>query len=285
MGWTSFVIPTLFLEIRAKGPTADQIRIRKLVEKNKLNNRRTVIIQVGANDGSATSHADPVRDVLGYSNVHAELIEPNPPVFAMLQANLMRRFGNISRIHTSNVAVCRSSRTVSIFTMSREFARDYPNAPHWAKFELSSLNRDHLIKHYYKMTATNLEIAKKGNKNTTSLRTQKVKNLPLLAMSMDQFRNYITEVRVPCRSPRDILDDVKLEPRDVDVLVIDAEGFDDQVVMSFLDVDGCKPSILTWEMKHLSPAARTLILSFISQRNYSHSCSNGTCLNAWAWTQ
>lgn len=217
-------------------------KIKALLDQN----HSVMIIQVGACDGDFRSSNDQVQDTFGRSNVRAELIEPNPAVFKTLETNLKNRYGTGSKIHASNVAMCKMSGNVSFFVVRPEFAKDYPNAPHWAKFQLSSMNKQQVLEHS-----------------------------KLLGLSEGAFAKYVEEINVPCRSAKDFFHDIDVQPRDVNVLVVDAEGFDDEVVKSFLEVDKCRPSVISFENKHLSASARSDLDSLLASKKYVTEQSGG----------
>ena len=151
-------------------------------------------------------------------------------MFTKLEENMRERYGSTPRIRASNVAICETSGEVSFFVVIPKFAEDYPSAPHFIKYQVSSMSRDQVLKH-----------AKK------------------IELSAETFGKYVEERKVPCRSPSDLFRDTNVDPRDLNLLIIDVEGFDDQVVSAFLDVDGCMPNVISFEFKHLRPEAKTAV--------------------------
>ena len=131
------------------------------------------LLQVGANDASANpAEVDfGVRRALADPRVRAVLVEANPLVFASLETNLARDFGYEAghggggRITALNMAVCgradgaavgdddggdgdggdsdggdAGGRNLTFYVVSPRLRADFPTAPHWVQYQLSSFD-------------------------------------------------------------------------------------------------------------------------------------------------
>lgn len=64
---------------------------------------------------------------------------------------------------------------------------------------------------------------------------------------------YIEEVKVECKSPPDLLAAAGIAAAALDVLVIDAEGFDATIMLAFLKIPQMDPKLIKFEVRHLQP--------------------------------
>mmetsp|Transcript_8086 Transcript_8086/g.12210 ORF Transcript_8086/g.12210 Transcript_8086/m.12210 type:complete len:223 (-) Transcript_8086:126-794(-) len=65
--------------------------------------------------------------------------------------------------------------------------------------------------------------------------------------SVEEWLPYIEAVHVQCHTPASLLAETQLEPRDVDVLILDAEGYDTELMHMFLAMDGFAPASIMFE--------------------------------------
>lgn len=212
---------------------------------------RTVptLLQVGACDGDFSGESfsdDPVQNfLLAESQMRAVLVEPNPEVFGMLEKNVLSHFGEDGRVLPVNVAVsvspeAASAGKVPFYVVSPRLATDHPQrAPHWARYQLSSMDREHVIGHH-----------------------------AFIGLSREEFSAYVDEIAVPCRTPADLLQEAALAPEAVNILVVDTEGFDAQIVQAFMQVPGFSPRVLIFEAAHLESSELRRLLTFLADQGY-----------------
>lgn len=62
-----------------------------------------------------------------------------------------------------------------------------------------------------------------------------------------------------------------------DVLVVDAEGWDDEVIY-LSDIDGLRPSLIYFEIRHLDPSRLTALASFLAKSGYEIRRMGGNAL-------
>lgn len=207
------------------------------------------LVQVGACDGDfgegETTSDDPVqRLLLEEASLRALLLEPHPGVFGMLHENVRQHFGESTRIRLMNVAVAAEecSGSMPFYVVSPRFAAEHPRrAAHWAKYQLSSLDREHVLNH-----------------------------CEFVGLSREAFAEYVDEIQVRCLTPVDLLREAHLLPEDVDVLQVDAEGHDDKIVEAFFALPGFRPELVIFEATHLDrEEAEGILASFRAQGYYT----------------
>jgi hypothetical protein len=213
-----------------------------LVDQLFTQQRIINVLVVGACDGSLTQSNDPVINALTKTNVRAWMVEPNPPVYDMLVQNL-KQYPAPERLQPLKVAICPYvNGQKDFYVVDESFAQDCPNAPHWAKYQLSSMDRKTVSKHW---PWTNC-----GFKSEA------------------EFDAFIKKIQVPCWTPPTLLSTANLQAQQVDLLVTDTEGFDAHIVKAFMRQPGFNPSLIIYEHKHLGGAAQGDVKALLQQRGY-----------------
>lgn len=200
------------------------------------------ILQVGACDGSGLIF----EPLLAEAAVHVVLIEPNPVAYKRLRraidAASRNRGGH--QIQTLNVAVCprrASLRGVPFFVVSDRFAEDFPSAPHWMKYELGSLNMRHVLADH------------------DPLRYFGHPPVP---------PSYVQRIVVPCHTPRELMRMHSIYPGEVDVLVVDAEGYDADITAAFMQPARFRPHVVVFEQKHLNKSVSKGLEGILHRKAY-----------------
>ncbi|CAK0841345.1 unnamed protein product [Prorocentrum cordatum] len=162
-------------------------------------------------------------------------------MFRELQRNMAAAFGNTERLRAMQVAVCpEKSGSVPFYVVDSErLVRDHPDTPKWAAKQLSSMDRHHIVKHARS-----------------------------LAMKRSAWEAYIQEIAVPCLTPADLLAAASLPPAQVDLLQVDAEGFDGKIVRTFLNLPEVNPKVIRFEQKHLPRQELGNLTSYLRARGY-----------------
>lgn len=185
-----------------------------------------------------------MRRMLQYAGTRALLLEPNPPVFRKLNASIQSDFGAQGRVRARNVAVCSHTHgVVDFFVPAPKLLRDYPTVPYWATTaELASLNRASVVR---------------ALKFIEELRWARLYG----GKSAGNPEDYVTGLKVPCETPHDVLAAAGIAPKELDALVVDAEGLDAELVEAFVNSSEVRPSLILFEA-HVSNyyAASRLIL-------------------------
>jgi FkbM family methyltransferase len=161
-------------------------------------------VQVGAYDGQAN---DPMHDLVRRLGWRGILVEPQPDAFERLR----EAYADVEGLVFLNAAVAeeRGSRTLW------HIAGSEPDDPWW-KGQVSSFDRDHLLKHI------------RGDTRLVA----RVVGTP-----------------VPTVTVEDVL---SRAPRRVDVVQVDTEGYD-AAIIAMLPLDQHQPDLIRFEHRHLAP--------------------------------
>lgn len=231
------------LHINLRARSFQDPEIWQLFEEN----RNISAIVVGANDGAIDPQSnDPLIALARYPNVRALMVEPNPTVFKILEKNL-KQFPESARLHALNIAICADKKgMVPFYTLSSSFEKKCPDAPHWAKYELSSMDYHTISKHWHNVSSCGFKQEK-------------------------EFESFIEEIQVPCWTPSDLMGTKDFEPQQIDLLMVDAEGLDHKIVMAFFSQKKFDPTVLIYEEKHLAPIDRDKVHALLKRRGYKTS--------------
>ncbi|CAJ1441625.1 unnamed protein product [Effrenium voratum] len=196
---------------------------------------RVNLVQVGACDGDFGEDAssnDPVQGfLLKEPKIHGLLVEANPNVCATLSSKVSGLFdGRVSAVNCA-VVPGDSAEDAAFFVVSPRLAAEQPRkAFHWALYQLSSLDRAHVEKHHVH-----------------------------LGLSKQHFARYVEEIRVPCKTPAQLLAEAKWPAAAVDILALDAEGLDQEILRAFLALPGFDPAMVFCEVCHKADVVPTLL--------------------------
>ncbi|MEM1275845.1 MAG: FkbM family methyltransferase [Pseudomonadota bacterium] len=183
------------------------------------------LMQVGANDGQSQ---DPVRALLTDATleIEAALIEPLPPQFKALDALYQGAKG----VRCFNCAISASGANLPFYVVQ--------GADRHEEFSLvASFDRVSVETSVQMMAASPEERA---------------------ALSIET-------IDVPCRTVRQIAEDMRWD--EIDVLVVDAEGYDQIIVATALN-DGFLPRLIVCEIVFFTPAQFTAFTQDLRKRGY-----------------
>ena len=141
--------------------------------------------------------------------------------------------------------------------MSEAFLRDFPTAPHFMRYQISSLSRKQV-----ESARGLLNQRRVGGKNSSRFN-----------LSSAEFSSYIEARKVPCLTPAIFMRTADVEPSRVDVLVVDAEGFDAHIVQSFLAVPAFQPKAIVFEWVHIKQSDRRPLLANLTAKGYTTNCT------------
>lgn len=231
----------------------------------------TQLVQIGANDASASTSNDPVQVLLRDARVHALLVEPNPTVFADLQHNL-RSQGLLpgSRVAALNLATCPlASSNITFYVVDERFKAEFPRAPHWAVKQLGSVYRAN----------TELGVATALEKALGLRHDEAIRSAP----------KYVRPITVPCLTPTMLLQRAGIDTAAaIDILAVDVEGLDIDLVSSFLALPSFRARLITFEAaiaRFDKPERLQRLLRALMARGYQTSCHGHVCeaKDAFAW--
>lgn len=224
------------LQIAAQ-PTAIDAAKQLLRAAVELNTSVTVV-QVGACDGAWEQTNDPVQELLQDPRVRAAALEPVPYLWAELDKRLAALPASKGRLAAINAALCLEQKEhVPFYIVSPKFAEEHPEEKHWAVRELGSFKRSHLKKHH----------------------------IP---------SEYIETMQVRCLAPPQLFEleesPVGRDPAAVDAVVVDAEGFDADLVRALYELPSLRPAVLIFEQKHVPRPKLREALAALRKFRYVH---------------
>lgn len=190
------------------------------------------VIQVGANDG--INH-DPIHKFVKRDEWSGILIEPQPYVFRNKLHPLYRRNQNVA---LENIAISHENCLMDMYRLS--FTKE-----RWAT-GLTTFDKEVLQK---RVNAGGVDLnAKKQGVKTPEKKEDYIENFKVEAKSFDFIL-------------------AKYQTKKVDVLQIDAEGFDFEIVKLF-DLSKRKPEVVVFEADHLSEKDFVQVGDYLNNHNY-----------------
>ena len=191
-------------------------------------NRPINFIQVGASDGLRW---DPIRKFIIRDNWNGVLIEPLKPVYEMLRSNYSYVKNN--NLKFENCAISDKGGSIDFWSYTDQF--------------LSSLSiEDRLF--YLRKSSLH--------------KTQVEKSLT----GIDNYERCITCYETPCLPLENIID--RYFPGEIiDLIFIDAEGFDDTVIRT-IDFKKCTPKTIIYENHNLG-SRNEIIENYMLENGYS----------------
>jgi len=168
-------------------------------------------------------------------------LEPHPFQRAKLQqrARLIRNASSMS-LSIMAAALCPSeSDSVTFYKVSDRFFQDFKETGwlylvrYWA-----GLDRRHLVHE--------LQVFCNSTGKPWIFRSLGVfpENFPA---TVEEWLPYIEELRVRCLTPASLMRELEAGPEAVDVLIMDAEGYDTQLVGMFMELEGFRPATIMFE--------------------------------------
>lgn len=99
-------------------------------------------------------------------------------------------------------------------------------------------------------------------------------NWPVEERHQDDLEDWVESLPVKCHTPATLLKEVRMEPRDVDFLFIDAEGYDAEILQLFRSLPGFNPAVIIfeWAFHHASRKKLHLLpdaANYWSQKGYA----------------
>ena len=206
-------------------------------------------IQIGACDGNWKESNDPIQKlILTKPNWHGVMMEPVPYLFATLKENIAKEVVEYEhRIVPVNAALSDTDGLQTFYIVNEHFREELPNESHALKYQIGSFNKQHIIKH----------ISIKRERGQLS----------------QELDHYITGIDVKAMTPNTVLEIFKQSgkaARDgtIDVLTIDAEGYDYIVLKQFLDNTAIRPLLIMYENLHLKEEDKKLAIEAMKEHGY-----------------
>ena len=206
-------------------------------------------IQIGACDGNWEQSNDPIQKlILTKPNWHGVMMEPVPYLFETLKGNIEKQVIEYEhRIVPINAAMSDNDGTQTFYIVNEHFREELPNESHALKYQIGSFNKNHIIKH--------IKIKKERGQ---------------LSKELD---HYISGIDVKAMTPNSVLEVFKKSGKaardgEIDVLSIDAEGYDYIVLKQFLDNTAIRPILIMYENLHLSEEDKGLAVEVLKDHGY-----------------
>ena len=221
--------------------------IRKLIRKFAksklekslltLNKKDISFIQVGACDGKSF---DQIFKLVNKYKMKGVLLEPVPMHFK----NLKKNYAGIKGLKFVNKAIGSKNGKAKMYTISEE---GFEHLPNWM-IGITSFYKD--------KNALSEEFWKK---NTSTRLKRKGINYGLV-------KKYIKEIEVETIHMQDLFNEHNIT--NLDLLQIDAEGFDYEVIKQ-VDFNRVCPSIIHFEFNSLNDDEKSLCKKLLIDNNYS----------------
>eukprot|EP01062_Namystynia_karyoxenos_P063719 TRINITY_DN56510_c0_g1_i1.p1 TRINITY_DN56510_c0_g1~~TRINITY_DN56510_c0_g1_i1.p1 ORF type:complete len:359 (+),score=75.58 TRINITY_DN56510_c0_g1_i1:119-1195(+) len=188
-----------------------------------------VALQVGGNDGDWKRSNDILQPYIANGVWAAVIVEPIPWIAEALRANTKSWR---TAVHVRECVVCNSSEGhLTLYAVAPEYAREFPDAPHWKKFQIAGTKYDAVL---------GMLTNKKSDYNVADA-------CPPTQVKQKNCR-YIKRVDAPCCAASSLLAEPLLQGRPMDVLAVDAEGVDSAIVQLLINA-GARPLVILMESK------------------------------------
>ena len=208
-------------------------------------------VQIGACDGNWRASNDPIqRLILTKPEWHGVMMEPVPSLFQTLTANIDKEVvQHRHRIIPINAALSDEDGEQPFFVVNSKFAEEAPEQGHALKHQIGSFKKEHILKHLVKL-----------------------KDKGQLKEDLD---DYIDQINVQSMTPNLVIQRFKESGKaardgSVDVLIIDAEGFDLVVLQKFMEDTSIRPLLLIYESLHLNPEQTERAQALLKSNGYLH---------------
>ena len=169
---------------------------------------------------------DPIQDFIRSGGAINAYLVEPVPFLYERLVRNMAPFRDSARCY--NLAIGARDEKRPIYFVSPRFAEDHPDQPHWKKYQIGSLTDRHIGRW-----------------------------IP---------SEYIEHVTVECVSPATFFAHAGLEPRDLDLVCVDTEGFDGEIVRGFLQ--SSEPEVIFYEHKMLPAKENAALEETLRQRGY-----------------
>lgn len=175
-------------------------------------------------------------------------VEPNPVALSSLQEKVNSLGAKEGSIQILNAAVCpNTTGNVSFWRPSKKLFEDYfiLRMLEWMVEEWVSLSRKQLM-----LTINHAHL--------------------FANISEDLWPLYSEEIPVRCVTPRSLLEELNVDPADVRLLLVDAEGYDADIVEKFFEIKGLIPEYLQFEWLQPGKYEQLLkVIETLAARRYS----------------
>ena len=176
------------------------------------------------------------------------MMEPVPYLFKKLEISVAKTIKDYKdRIHLLNAALSDRDGLQTFYTVNKHFGEEMPHETHALKHQIGSFNIEHIYKHL------NVKIKRGQLKNDVNY--------------------YITPINVTSMTPLSVVNEFKKSGKSVrdgniDILLIDAEGYDYILLGSFLDIPIIRPVLVVYEHLHLNEEDKKKAINILESHGY-----------------
>ncbi len=203
-----------------------------LSQYSKARKGKFTVVQIGANDG--ITH-DPIHKFIKRDRWKGVLLEPQKAVFDEFLSKIYQKNEGI---HVLNAALGDSDGETLLYKIAFSSAR-------WAT-GLASFDKATILR------AFDGHVQRNAEKDEITV--------------PEAENERITAEKIQVISPKTLLK--KYEIENIDLLMIDTEGFDFEVIKKFYDAE-IRPSLIIYEHSHFSPQTKTTCEIFLRRRGYA----------------
>ncbi len=206
----------------------------KVIARN--NHEDFFFVQIGACDGKSF---DPIYQFVKKYNWKGILMEPIPHLYEELKKNYSDNQG----LTLLNMAIAETNGPILMDTISREGLKHLPK---WAKgiSSISNTNRNALSVKYWEEG--------RGKNNDRS--------------SYSELEKYKIQVEVPGITLKHLFDNYA-SGKNIDLLQIDAEGYDYQILKT-LDLKIIRPVIIHFEYASMTQEEKSMTTTMLKNHGY-----------------
>ena len=204
-----------------------------------LNKKDIKFIQIGACDGESF---DPIFKLIKNNKWQGVLVEPIPRYFNKLKDN----YKNSKGLHFVNKAIGNGNDKVTMYTISEEGLNFLPK---WT-IGISSIRDD------------------KNALSESYWKTEDAKQHIKRGVTYELIKKYTEAIEVDSIRFMDLLDEFEI--KDLDLLQIDAEGFDFEIIKQ-IDFDKIVPKIIHFEFNSLTETEKKECKKLLENNGYKFS--------------
>lgn len=235
--------------VKFKNPTKTSVALSYIdgfLDGVTSEREKIALVQIGAHDGSAF---DPINVFVDSNRgrVDAGFVEPQPEVFELLKENK----SSIPNARFLNALIVNGEKSIPLYRLKKEY---------WGFYKPDKGLPDH---------AWPTAIASSDYEHVRA----RVERYLSKDSGVKNVSDVIEKLEIPCMPLTEAIRTLGFER--VDFLQVDAEGFDDKVIMS-LDLNEFRPSAISYEYAHVSGGDYKEFVSFLMAQGYEIKRWSGT---------
>ena len=227
------------------------------------------LVVIGANDANSQQEQNVVMSWLHHcannrqasetAGLKVLLVEPNPTVYVRLVENVKTLYKSVPSIVPVNMLIGAEGMgtEAQFYTINTTMLlHDCPHAPHWLLYQLSSLSRSSIDAGLHVFYRDPRKRRKCGPSTPYTNGSQ-----------------YVVQQSVSVVTFAQLLHQNHLTPADVDVLVVDAQGYDAAILtQAFAASPFLFPRVVIFEHNQLRPDVKNSTIVMLESKGYATDC-------------